>query len=250
MMLHRLLFIFALFLSALSPAAATQVVPVGVYPFLPFVDKSGGLTADLVQAMNAFQKDYEFQLVKTSPNRRYRDMADGAFTVMFFENSQWGWDTAQVDASKVFLRGDGEVYVARASPGRDQTYFNTLQDKHMLGVLGYHYGFANFERDQAVLRQRFNITFGDDNSISLRNLLEGRGDVAVITKSYLKSYLLKNPNAEAQLIVSDRFDQTYSHMALIKKGSQPSAVAIDALLGKMAAAGVLKKLWARYGIEK
>lgn len=231
-----------------TPAMAAQTVKVGAYPFLPFVDKSGGLTADLVAAMNAFQSDYQFLIVSTSSNRRFRDMANGSFTVMFFENIKWGWDPALVEASKVFLQGDGEVYVARSAPGRGQEYFRSLNDKHLLGVTGYHYGFADFEADPALLAQKFHITFSPDNAVSLRNLLADRGEVAVLTKSYLKSYLVNNPQAAARLLVSERYDQTYSHTVLVKKGSQPGAQQIEHLLDRMEAAGVLKKLWAQYGL--
>lgn len=231
------------------PAGSTELVKVGAYPFLPFVDKSGGLTADLLQAMNTFQTDYRFQLVNTSPNRRYRDMADGTFNVIFFENIKWGWDARLVDASKVFLQGDGEVYVALKQPGRGQEYFKTLEDKHILGVTGYHYGFADFEADPSVLAHKFHMTFSPDNEVSLRNLLAERGDVAVITKSYLNSYQAKDPQALSKLLVSDRLDQIYAHTVLVKKGSKPTAQDIEALLDKMEAAGVLKKLWARYGLE-
>ena len=120
----------------------------GFTPFCHLSKKNGGLTADLVQAINAFQTDYRFRLVNTSANRRYRDMADDSFSVMFFENIKWGWDSKLVDASKVFLQGDGEVYVAQAKPGRGQEYFDTLPDKHILAVVGYHYGFANFDADR------------------------------------------------------------------------------------------------------
>lgn len=245
-------FIFTLLFALLcgaSPARAAEPVRVGAYPFLPFVDKSTGLTYELVQAMNAFQKDYQFEIVRTSANRRYQDMANGAFSMVLFENVKWGWEAEPVEASKVFLRGDGEVYVARSAPERGQAYFQTLEDKHILGVLGYHYGFANFEADQGLLRKKFQITFSPDNEVSLRNLLIGHGDVAVLTKSYLSAYLLRNPQDKDKLLVSERMDQAYAHMALVKKGTKPSAQDIDALLGRMEAAGVLKKLWAKYGLE-
>ncbi len=238
-----------LLLCGLSPAGAAETVNVGAYPFLPFVDKSGGLTGELLQAINAFQADYKFQLVNTSYNRRYRDMADGSFSVIFFENIKWGWDSKLVDASKVFLQGDGEVYVARAQPGRGQEYFDNLADKQILAVVGYHYGFANFDADPVLLTQKFSITFSADNQVSLRNLLAERGEVAVITKSYLRRYLQQDPAAAAKLLVSDRLDQAYAHTVLVRKGSKPTVQDIEALLDKMEAAGVLKKLWQRYGLE-
>lgn len=96
---------------------ARERIPVGAYPFLPFVGASGGLTQDMLQVMNNFQTEYEFYLVPTSSNRRYRDMANGSFQMILFENIKWGWDSHTVDASKVFFQGDGEVYVARKAPG-------------------------------------------------------------------------------------------------------------------------------------
>ncbi len=247
--LRRALALILLLGAGTIPAHSAQEVRVGTYPFLPFVDRSGGLTADLVQAMNAFQKEYTFQLVSTSSNRRYRDMANGTFSMVLFENIKWGWDPSQVQASKVFLQGDGEVYVALSQPGRGQEYFKTLNDKHILGVSGYHYGFANFDANPGGLAQRFNISFSPDNAISLRNLLAERGDVAVITKSYLKSYLVKEPEIAARLLVSDQFDQTYAHTAVIRRGSRPSPKELDALFDKMESAGVLKQLWNRYGLD-
>lgn len=232
-----------------QPAQSAELVRVGAYPFLPFVDKSGGLTADLVLAMNAFQNDYTFQLVNTSANRRYRDMADGAFTMVLFENIKWGWDPSLVHASKVFLKGDGEVFVALRKPGRGQEYFKALNDKRILGVTGFHYEFANLDTDPKRLAQRFKISFSPDNAVSLRNLLAERGDLAVITRSYLKSFLVKEPQLAARLLVSEKFDQTYAHTAVIRKGSKPTPEELDALFEKMESSGALKQLWMRYGLE-
>jgi polar amino acid transport system substrate-binding protein len=247
--LGRILTLLLALMAAGQPVQSGELVRVGGYPFLPFVDPSGGLTSDLLVAMNAIQKDYTFQLVNTSSKRRYRDMADGSFSMVLFENIKWGWDPSQVQASKVFLQGDGEVYVALSQQGRGQEYFKTLQGKHILGVSGYHYGFANFTADPERLAQQFNISFSPDNAVSLRNLLAGRGDVAVITKSYLKSYLLKDPQAASRLLVSERFDQTYAHSAVVKRGSKPSPQELDAIFDRMESAGVLKQLWAKYGLD-
>ena len=43
-------------------------------------------------------------------------------------------------------------------------------------------------------------------------------------------------------------DQNYEHMAIVKKGSKPSARDIDTLLEAMDKAGLLKPLWANYGL--
>jgi ABC-type amino acid transport substrate-binding protein len=234
--------------ACLAWAQAPVPVKVGVYPFLPFSDGRDGLTHELVQALNAFQSEYHFETVPTSANRRYRDLADGVYTHIFFENIKWGWQHQQVEASKVYLRGDGEVLVARAQRGRGQEYFQTLSDKDILAVLGYHYAFADFEAAPELLRKRFAITFSLDNAVVLRNLLSGRGDVAVLTKSFLGRYLVEHPQDRSLLLISARMDQAYAHTALVAKGARPSPQELHRLLTQMEAAGVLPKLWAAYGM--
>ena len=235
-------------LGAIGTAQTIETVRVGAYPFLPFVDGKTGLTADLIQAMNTFQKTYRFEIVETSANRRYRDMESGQYSLIFFENIKWGWDPAQVDASKPYLTGDGEIFVARRQNGRDQTYFDDFSDKQLLGVLGYHYKFAGFDTSQDNPQNKFRMIYSRDDAVSLRNLLAGRGDIAVITKAYLMRYLGQHPQAREKLLISDRQDQPYVHTVLVKKGSKPTAQEIDILLGRMEAAGVLKPLWQRYGM--
>ena len=234
---------------AFTVAAQTPVVvKVGVYPFLPFSDGSAGLTHELVDALNSFQSEYRFETVSTSANRRYRDMADGVYSHIFFENIKWGWPRGQVEATKVYLQGDGEVFVARAQRGRGQEYFQSLTDKDLMVVLGYHYAFADFEATPGLLRKRFSITFSTDNAVILHNLLAGRGDVAVLTKSYLGKYLTENPQDRGLLLLSDRMDQTYAHTALVAKGARPSAQEVNRILVQMESAGVLPKLWKAYGM--
>lgn len=239
----------ALLLGAAPGLAEPQTVWVGGYVFPPFVDKSAGVTHDLIRAMNRFQQDYQFRFIPTSSKRRYADLSRGAFSVILFENIEWGWDRQQVEASKVYLQGDGEVYVAINKPGRDQRFFEDLGQRSLIAVTGYHYGFANFNADAAELRKRYRITFSDDNEASLRMLLLERGEVAIITRSYLQHYLRARPALKDRLLVSDRLDQAYAHTALVKKGSRPSAEEIDALLGRMAASGALAEVWRKYGLE-
>ena len=71
----------------------------------------------------------------------------------------------------------------------------------------------------------------------------------MITKSYLKGYLIKNPQAAAKLLVSERYDQTYAHTVLVRKNTKPTVAELESLLDRMQASGALKGLWSRYGLE-
>ncbi|WP_096700459.1 transporter substrate-binding domain-containing protein [Magnetospirillum sp. 15-1] len=240
---------------AALPAWAGQVIKVGGYEFAPFVETNAagqpdGLALRLIEAMNAHQDRFTFQFVPTSPNRRYKDFEAGHFDAILFESPDWGWTERKlpIRASRVFLDG-GELYVALAQPGRGQEFFADLSGKRMVGLLGYHYGFAGFEADPAVLASRFRITLVRDNSASIEAILKDRGDVAVVTDAYLKRWLRSRPEAAPRLLVSERFDQRYAHRALVRAGGPITTEDMDKILSAMDLDGTLTRLWREFGIR-
>ncbi|KIL99953.1 Periplasmic binding protein [Paramagnetospirillum magnetotacticum MS-1] len=252
-MLRAALIILSL-MSAL-PAWAAQIVKVGGYEFAPFVEagaqgKPEGLALGLIEAMNAHQDRYVFQFVPTSPNRRYKDFEAGQFDVILFESPDWGWTERKlpIQPSRVYLDG-GELYIAQAKPERGQEYFADLTGKRMVGILGYHYGFAGFEADPAVLASRFRMILVKDNAASIEMILKERGDVAVVTDAYLKRWQRTHPDAAPRLLVSERFDQRYAHRALVRTNGPISTDEIDRLLTHMDLDGTLTRLWRKFGIR-
>jgi polar amino acid transport system substrate-binding protein len=245
-------FIMALCLSSSAYAAEPLQVRVGGYQFAPFVEfgqdgRASGLTLDLIEAMNQFQQDYQFIFIATEPTLRYKEFSAQRFDMLLFENKAWGWQNYPVDSSQPYLTG-GERYIAKALPGRDQQYFTALSDKRLVGIRGYHYRFADFVDDPDVLHNRFNINLIDSNAGSIRMVLSGRADIAVVTQSFLTRYFQHHPTLRAQLLVSDHFDQHYQHTALIRRGMALDAEAIDELLSAMQAQGQLDQLWRKYGV--
>lgn len=226
------------------PADAAQVVRVGGYDFPPFVEtengKTTGLTMHLIDALNQMQPDYRFEFVPVSARRRYGDLEAGAFDVMFFESPQWEWQDRKlaVDFTKVFLHG-GEVYVAQAKDGRGQDYFDDLTTKSLVGILGYHYGFAGFDADPEHLAKRFDIKLVNSHKSTIELVLNGRRDIGVVTLSYLRRYLRDNPKAKDQLLVSQRLDQPYDHRVLVRRGSAVSVEIMDMLMDRLAQHGLL-----------
>ncbi|MBI3444136.1 MAG: transporter substrate-binding domain-containing protein [Magnetospirillum sp.] len=237
------------------PAGAGQVIKVGGYEFAPFVEtdaagKPAGLALNLIAALNRHQDRYTFQFVPTSPNRRYKDFEDRKFDVIFFESPDWGWTERKlpVDVSKVFLDG-GELYIAQARQGRGQDYFSDFGGKKMVGILGYHYGFAGFVADPATLAARHRMVLVNDNAASIEMILKDRGDIAVVTDAYLKRYLRAKPAAAERLLVSERFDQRYAHRALIHRDSALGVAEMDRLLTAMDLDGTLTRLWRDFGLR-
>lgn len=244
---------FILLISSSCLAIEPVSVSVGMYPFAPFVEMKGshgevGMTIDLVTALNKVQNAYHFKTVIIPPKRRYHSFNDGHYDVIFYESKSWGWQDIKVDVSQVYQKG-GESYVALKKPDRDQSYFDDFSGKRMIGILGFHYGFADFNAGEDFLRNNFNMLITTDNDKNMNLLLKERGDVVVVTKAYLQRYLLEHPDNEPLLLISEKLDQEYNHTALLRPGISPSIDEINTMLGTLKQTGEMKILLEKYGLE-
>lgn len=234
--------------AAATAGPAPITVKVGAYEFPPYVTESGaGVTQALLDLLNGEQADFRFELVRTSPQRRYEDMERGRFDMIAFESLAWGWKGRPVEASRVFLR-DAEVFVAKTGPGVDQSYFDVLDGKTILGRLGYHYAFAGMTADPEVLEKRFNTRLTVTHEGNVRSVAAGRAALAIVTRSFLTRFLKSNPDMAPLLLVSDRTDQIYEHTILVRRGGPVDAAWVDATLDRLERSGALPALWTRQGI--
>jgi polar amino acid transport system substrate-binding protein len=229
-------------------------VTVGMYPFAPFVEQedssaASGMTPDLVAALNRNQKKYYFDTVLIPPKRRYQSYQRGDYDIIFYENVAWGWQDHDMEVSKVYQKG-GEVYVALKHSGRGQEYFDSFDGKRMMGILGFHYGFSDFNADEKYLRNKFNMSLSLDNDKNLTKLLRQRGDVVVVTKAYLQRYLKNYAGVKEYLLISEKLDQEYNHTALLRPDSKVSIVEINQMLDDLASSGEMKRLFDKYGISQ
>ena len=227
------------------------IVKVGGYHFPPYVEhvsgEFSGLTLDLLQLMNAFQSTYHFEFVPTTPLTRYKDFTDRAFDVLFFERKEWGWQDRPVVSSREFLK-DCEVYVTRTEPGKTEAYFETLRGKSLLGYLGYHYPFAQYQTDPALLLQRYNMRLTTSHAENIRAVLDNRADIAIVTKSYATRFLRDHPGLIPRLLVSRKMEQEYRHTILARKGSKPKPKDIMAILEALEENGYSPLLWGKYDV--
>jgi ABC-type amino acid transport substrate-binding protein len=233
------------------PANAQQVVRVGGYDFPPFIDKTPGatsLTLDLIDALNAFQKKYVFEFVHTSSKRRFINFDERKYDLIFFEALDWGWQGREIEASDVIMHG-GTVYITRAEKNKDQRYFDDFRGKTIWGILGYHYGFANFNADYEFLKKNYNAHMTTSHDGLIEAAVTGRADISVVVKEYLQIYLLKHPDVQKKILVSTKFDAVNAYTILGRKGINPSVAEINKLLSDMESAGILKKLWGKYNLK-
>ena len=144
------------------PAQAAQLVRVGAAHFPPYTIRpengaDTGLLPELVEALNALQKEYQFVLVPTSIPRRFGDLKEGRTDMAIFENPEWGWKDIPHTTVDMGLE-DAEIFVAQREEGRQQDYFSDLKGKRLALYSGYHYEFANFNADPKFLADTFKAT--------------------------------------------------------------------------------------------
>jgi len=235
-----------------SPSHATQTVRVGAAHFPPYTirPESGvdtGLLPQLVEALNRLQSDYRFVLMPTSIPRRFGDLKQGRIDMAIFENPNWGWHDIPHTTVDMGLE-DAEIFVAQRLPDRQQNYFADLDGKRLALFSGYHYEFAHFNADSKFLAQNYNATLTYSHDSNLLMVLRGRSDIALVTRSYLSDYLLRNENIGDQLLVSQRIDQVYHHYAILRPAAPISGEAFGKLLQDLRENGQLLKIFDPYKI--
>ncbi|MBK5351861.1 amino acid ABC transporter substrate-binding protein [Pseudomonas sp. TH41] len=234
------------------PSQAAQLVRIGAAHFPPYTvrPESGvdtGLLPQLVEALNASQTTYKFVLVPTSIPRRFGDFKEGRVDMAIFENPDWGWKDIPHTNVDMGLE-DAEIFVAQRLPDRQQSYFNDLAGKRLALFSGYHYEFANFNADQKFLAQNYNATLTYSHDSNLLMVLRGRADIALVTRSYLSDYFLRNEKVADQLLVSERIDQVYHHYAILRPTAPISGEAFGQLLQGLRDKGQMLKIFEPYKI--
>jgi ABC-type amino acid transport substrate-binding protein len=234
------------------PAQAAELVRIGAAHFPPYTvrPESGadtGLLPQLVEALNASQRDYQFVLVPTSIPRRFGDFKQARVDMAIFENPDWGWKDIPHTSVDMGLE-DAEIFVAHREPGRQQNYFADLTGKRLALFSGYHYEFSNFNADPKFLAQNFNATLTYSHDSNLLMVLRGRADIALVTRSYLSDYLLRNQQVADQLLVSERVDQIYHHYAILRPAAPISGAAFGKLLQALRDNGQMLKIFDPYRI--
>ncbi|KZN15705.1 MULTISPECIES: substrate-binding periplasmic protein [Pseudomonas] len=246
------LLLAALAVCCVLPSQAAQQVRVGAAHFPPYTvrPESGadtGLLPQLVEALNQLQTDYRFVLVPTSIPRRFNDFKEGRVDMAIFENPDWGWKDIAHTLVDMGLE-DAEIFVAQKQPGRDENYFKDLTGKRLALYSGYHYEFASFNADPKYLAETYKATLTYSHDSNLLMVLRGRADIALVTRSYLSDYLLRNQKVGEQLLVSQRIDQVYHHYALIRPQAPITGEAFGKLLQGLRNNGQMLKIFDPYKI--
>lgn len=233
-------------------SGASQVVRIGAAHFPPYAirperGEESGLLADMITSLNAMQDEFRFEMVPTSIPRRFRDFQQARFDMAIFENPAWGWqDIPHVEVDMGLE--DAEVFVTHRINGREQNYFNQLRGKRLALFSGYHYAFAQFNADPKYLAQTYSATLTYSHDSNLLMVLRDRADIALVTRSYLSTFMAANPGESGQLLVSDRIDQVYRHFALLRPDAPISGAQFEGLLQRLRDDGQMFKIFQPFRI--
>lgn len=247
----RLVMLAAAALTVL-PTSAGQLVRVGAAHFPPYTVRpeqgaDTGLLPQLVEALNQSQTDYQFVLVPTSIPRRFRDFEQGRVDMAIFENPDWGWKDITHTTVDMGLE-DAEVFVARQQADRQQSYFDDLRGKRLALYSGYHYAFAGFNATPKFLADAYGATLTYSHESNLLMVLRGRADIALMTRSNLIDMWSGEPEIKAQVMVSERIDQTYRHYALLRAQAPIQSQQFAKMMQALRDNGQLQAIFAPYKI--
>lgn len=233
-------------------AGAAQIVRIGAAHFPPYVirpERGGdtGLLPQMISALNAMQGDYRFEMVPTSIPRRFRDFQQERFDMAIFENPAWGWKDIPHEDVDLGLE-DAEVFVTHRIQGRTQNYFDDLKGKRLALFSGYHYAFARFNADPKFLAEHYNATLTYSHDSNLLMVLRDRADIALVTRSYLSTFMASNPRDADQFLISDRVDQVYRHYALLRLDAPISGEKFGELLKQLRENGEMFRIFQPFRI--
>ncbi len=212
------MFSAAIMLAAAPVFANETEITVGVYHFPPIasVDDNGeptGLLGDLLQELEQANPTVSFRVFHTSPKRRYLDFEAGLYDVIFFDD---------------------------------------LEQRSIVAISGYHYGFTGYETDNSVLEQKFNIEFSDSHSRNIKLIKADRpsvAEVAIVSHSYLQRHLTRHPEDWDELLVSKKPDQRYQLSIIARKGGTASADEMLRLLAPLVDNGRYRHLVENWGLQ-
>lgn len=234
--------------ATVANADTKDVIPVKVgayeYGVVYFFenDKPSGFIPELIAHLNAIQSKYFFELVETSSRRRYNDLAIGDFDLILMESPDWDWRDQDVLFSDPIVV-EYDLFIARKEDVPGPSWFDDITRHELLCVLGFHYKFASFNANPEYLQDHFGVLFHYDEQQLFDHLLDGEGDVGIVSAGFLARAYAKNPKLSQRVFIGPSPDFSYELVAVLAKQSAISLAEFNDLIRILKREGNIAQEW-------
>lgn len=238
-------------LFGLMVAKAAEPVPVkvGAYEYgVVYFYENGqpkGMVPHLISLLNDMQDEYVFELAETSSRRRYWAVMSGEVDLVLLESSNWDWHELNVRFSDTIVREQG-VYLALAGRDDAEMLFEDVIRYPILCVLGFHYGFADFNADPEYLRQNYDVLLRYNEKDVLAGLLSGEAPIGVVSAGFLATQVIENPDLRDAIVIADQPDATHDLVSVFSDSSSISPERLNQLIAKLRTTGELERMWQQH----
>lgn len=213
----------------------------------PLTTESGGLSADILQALNAAQDTYYFEqtLVATL---RYRELIkEQRIHMAAFSNLNWSWDKEIVHASLPMIH-DRDIYIALNEDGHARMLNALEPTTSKAGVLGFHYRLVNFSKDQQHIKETQNMTLVENEMSVFNMVMLERAKMGIVSQSFLSYMQSQDAELKQRILVADEADSVYDRYYVLHKQAPISIEAFNQLLRLLHQRGTLKNIYDAYGL--
>jgi len=215
----------------------------------PYEMGGSGITYDLAKALNELQGDFNFQ-VKTMPAIRSKNgLESGSVHMLSMTNINWGYNEKGNKESVNLLQVQDKFFALKASAANGQDYFSDLSGHSKVVVNGFSYNIFSFEKDHAVLKEKYNAGTVKDEPTAIKMVLSGRSDMGISSSSTLGYFNTQQPDDYGKLIVSDISDSTYFRHFVVSAKSPISVDQLNELFNQLGETGRLDMIFGQYGLE-
>ena len=213
----------------------------------PLTTGSGGLSVDILQALNQLQDTYYFEqsLVATL---RYRELIkQQRIQMAAFSNLNWSWDTDTVQASLPMIH-DRDIYIALNKDGHHEMLNALDPSTSKAGVLGFHYRLVNFSKDQNQIKESQNMILVENEMSVFNMIVLKRANIGIVSQSFLHYMQSQDTMHKHQILIADEVDSVYDRYYVIHKQAPISIEVFNQLLRDLNQSGALKRIYDSYGL--
>ena len=231
-----------------TPAKAQDpvTIKVGVYEYgvvYYFEDgKQHGIAPILINLLNDLQDDYRFQLAETSSRRRYRALSSGEIDLVLLESSQWEWQELDVSFSDRIVT-ERDVYLTSSSRLDAQSLFADVTAHRILCVLGFHYGFAEFNANPQYLRDNFDVLLRYNEKDVLNGVLTDEAPIGIVSAGFLGRQFVADSRMRDRVVIADEPDGVYDLVSVLSNKSAISLERLNQLIAQLRENGEVDRLW-------